>query len=240
MSARVYVVGTDTDAGKTTVVCALLHAARRRGLNILPFKPAVSGPAGPRGDAERLLAAAGLDENELEAIAPLRYTAPIAPGIAEARDRFLLADPPEPDASALARVQWELARFEQRHDAAAVLIEGAGGLHVPMPGGTWQEQWIETLAHNTLVVARAGLGTINHTLLTIDALRERGCPPIGFVLSQLLPHHDPSRADNVKVIEARAELPCLGQLPFLGRPPNLPDHEEWLDAEIWTRILSAR
>ncbi len=240
MTARVYFVGTDTGVGKTTVVAALLSAGQRRGIKVVPFKPAVSGPSGPDADPERLLAAAGMPPEEKAAMAPCRFEEAIAPGLAEERERFFDPDPPPPEQAKLASVQWALATYEQRHDASLVLIEGAGGLHVPMPGGSWQEHWIEALAHNTVIVARAGLGTINHTLLTIDALRERGCPPIGFLVSQSRAHRDPSRADNIRVIEARAELRCLGSLPFLGRPPQLPTDDGWFDPDLWSLLLRAR
>lgn len=240
MSARVYVVGTDTNAGKTTVTCALLHAARRRGIRAVPFKPSLTGPSGPQSDPARLLRAAGMSEDEYGAAAPLRFEEPLAPGIAEDPARFLPGDERPPDDAKLASIQWSLATFEERHEADLVLIEAAGGLHVPMPGGRWQDHWIETLAYNTLVVARAGIGTINHTLLTIDALRERGCAPLGFLTSQGRPRKDPSRADNAAVIQERAELRCLGELPYLGTPPKLPEDDGWLDEEIWTLLLRAR
>jgi dethiobiotin synthetase len=240
LTPRVYFVGTDTGVGKTTLVAALVRAAQRRGIRAFPFKPAASGPPGPAGDPELLLAAAQLSADELPGLAPLRYDTPIAPGLASDRARFLLADPPEPEHGVLASVQWALAKYEQRHEIALTLIEGAGGLLIPMPGGSWQDEWVQTLARNTIVVARAGLGTINHTLLTIDALRERGCPPLGFFVCQSRKHHDPSRADNVDVIEARAELPCLGRLPFLGRPPQPPEHDDWYVPDLWARLLRAR
>lgn len=240
MIPRVYFVGTDTGVGKTTVVAALVNAARRQGIRAVPFKPAVSGAPGPGSDPEILLAAAAMSPDEVPAMAPLRFEAPIAPGLAADRERFFLTDPPHPEASVLSSVQWGLAMFEQRHDAQLTLIEGAGGLLIPMPGGGWQDEWIQTLARNTVVVARAGLGTINHTLLTVDALRERGCPPVGFIVCQSRRHKDPSRADNVAVIEARAELPCLGKLPFLGRPPTLPDDDDWYVPDLWARLLSVR
>jgi dethiobiotin synthetase len=236
---RVYLVGTDTAAGKTTVACALLLAARRAGVAVVPFKPAASGPPGPHDDPHRLLAAANLPETEADAVCPFRFAEPVAPGVAHDPARFLAADG-EPDGGPLATAQWALARLEQRHAASLTLIEGAGGLHVPMPGGTWQERWIEGLTRHTLVVARAGLGTVNHALLTIDALRERGCPPVGFVLSQSAARADPSRQTNSRILETRAELPCLGTLPFLGRPPTLPADDRWLSPSIWSLLLTLR
>ena len=89
MTTRVYVLGTDTGVGKTAVTCALLRHACASGLTALPFKPVASGPPGPAADPERLLRAADLASSELEAICPLRYSKPIAPGLAEHRAHFL-------------------------------------------------------------------------------------------------------------------------------------------------------
>ena len=185
---RLFLVGTDTDCGKTAVTCALLRSARARGLTPLPYKPAASGPEGPRSDPARLLRAAEISELELPLLCPLRYEAPLAPGIADARARFLDRDAPPPDRAPLMRTLAALENAELRHRPDVTLIEGAGGLHVPMPGGTWLADWITALAATPIIVGRLGLGTINHTLLTIDALRALGHRPRGFLLSQT---HDP-------------------------------------------------
>ena len=89
MTARVFLIGTDTNAGKTTVACALLRAAARAGYVAVPFKPAESGPEGPSSDHARLLEASILDESELDDLAPLRWKRPIAPGLADDANPFL-------------------------------------------------------------------------------------------------------------------------------------------------------
>ncbi|EDM74138.1 dethiobiotin synthase [Plesiocystis pacifica SIR-1] len=237
--SRIFVVGTDTDAGKTVVTCALLQAAARASVTAIPFKPAVSGPEGPRSDHARLMAASILDPSELDELAPMRWPTPVAPGLAEDEAPFLGEGVSRSDPESLiGRARWALARIEQRHGAQLSLIEGAGGLLVPMPGGTWLPEWITALRARPLIVARAGLGTINHTLLTIEALRARELEPVGFIFTQLLPRHDPSRGHNAEVIATRSGLPCLGRLPFLGRPPVYPDDSSWLQPEIWSRLLA--
>jgi dethiobiotin synthetase len=130
-------VGTDTDCGKTAVTCALARSARARGYTVLPFKPASSGPEGPESDPQRLLRAAGLPSTALEKIAPLRFAPPLAPGIAEHREYFTGEPPTLSPALTLRRVALTLTRSERELNAQVTLIEGAGGLHVPMPGGTW-------------------------------------------------------------------------------------------------------
>ena len=76
-------------------------------------------------------------------------------------------------------------------------------------------------------------------MLTIESLRVRDLEPLGFVFTQILPRDDPSRTHNAQVIEQRSGVPCLGNLPFLGRPPQLPETDEWLAPGAWDRLLSA-
>jgi len=240
MSIRLVFVGTDTNVGKTVVVCALLESAARAGLSAVPFKPAEAGPAGPGSDHARLLGASILDASEVDDLAPLRWTKPIAPGMADDPAPFLGRGAGVSDLdSMLGRARWALARLEQRHSATVSLIEGAGGLLVPMPGGSWLPDWIAGLRARPLIVARAGLGTINHTLLTIEALRIRELEPVGFIVTQMLARDDPSRAHNIAVIEQRSGVPCLGNLPFLGRPPQRPVNDAWLAPGFWDRVLAS-
>ncbi|MCX4244057.1 ATP-dependent dethiobiotin synthetase BioD [Paraliomyxa miuraensis] len=223
---RIFVVGTDTAVGKTAVTSALLCTARARGLLAIPFKPAQSGPDRP-SDIERLLAAAGLSPTELPSACPLRFDPPLAPGLAEDPTPFLSpasarSRAPHPGAP-LVGIARALERWEQRHRPSLVFVEGAGGLHVPMPGGTWQPEWIVGLAPWTLVVGRTGLGTINHCLATIEGLRAIGRPPLGFVLSQTEREPDPSVARNADVIACASDLPCLGTLAHGPEPALVPE-----------------
>ncbi len=229
MSQRVFFVGTDTAVGKTAVVAALLRSARDRGVVAVPFKPAQSGDDQP-SDVERLLAAAGLPASLQDRACPLRFAAPLAPGLAEDRSAFIGSTASRAgsrggaeDASVVPpRVVERLEAWERQHTPALTLIEGAGGLHVPMPGGGWQPAWIVALAPWTVVVGRAGLGTINHCLATIEGLRAIGRPALGFVLSRAQPQADLSEADNPAVIEAASGIPYLGTLAHGPEPALEP------------------
>lgn len=252
MARRVFLIGTDTDCGKTTVACALLRAAGHQGVRALPFKPAASGPTDATGDPERLVAAAGLAGLSVGEICPLRYAEPVAPGLAEAGglERFLrggasdmfwrtdsapvgapvvgarrdgaldmssgTGEPGLP--GPLPRVCAALAELELRHGPELTVIEGAGGLWVPMPGGTWLPAWIEALAAELVVVGRLGLGTINHCLLTFAGLAQLGLRPRGFILAQTRAGAEPAHAHNEQVIAAASGLPCLGVLGFQADP----------------------
>ncbi|MEM9453010.1 MAG: dethiobiotin synthase [Myxococcota bacterium] len=221
MSTRIFIVGTDTEVGKTAVTAALLHTATQRGVRAIPFKPAQSGEDTP-SDIERLLAAAGLPNDSVDSACPLRYAPPLAPGLADDPTPFRTGNP-TPDPTVLHDVSTALDHWEAQHDPALTLVEGAGGLHVPMPGATWQPAWITALCSRTLVVGRAGLGTINHTLATITGLRDLGRPPLGFVLSLTEPRADPSVPDNAMVIAAASGVPHLGTLPHGSEPASTPD-----------------
>lgn len=238
MAMRIFVVGTDTGVGKTAVTAALLRTAHARGLRLVPFKPAQSGGDEP-SDAERSLLAAGIPLEELPAACPLRYELPLAPGLAEdctpfltastdgSRSDFAAATPRREQLSVIARSVAALAAWEARHGSVLTLVEGAGGLYVPMPGGTWQPAWIVALAPWTIVVGRTGLGTINHCLSTIAGLRALGRPPLGFVLSQTTATRDASTANNAAVIAGVSGVPHLGTLPHGPEPALVP---ELLDA----------
>lgn len=228
-------VGTDTDCGKTTLACALLRAARAAGVRALPFKPAASGAAGPDGDPERLLAAAALPGLTLAELCPLRFAAPVAPGLAEdgAEDmsRWTCLDR-QAEPAALGAVRAALERLEARHAPALTVIEGAGGLWVPMPGGSWLPAWVSGLAAAPVVVGRLGLGTINHCLLTILGLRQLGLAPRGFFLVQTRAGAEPSHAHNERVIAAASGLECLGVLPYGPAPAD----SSWLWPGAFARL----
>lgn len=213
---RVYIVGTDTGVGKTEVTCALLHLALTQRLRVVPYKPVQSGNERPT-DAERLLAATpdhlGLDAADIVA---QHYDPPLAPGMAHRREDFL--SPSIPNLRPLRGAVEQLAALERATYPDLVLIEGAGGLDVPMPGATWQPQWIRAMTERLLVVGRLGLGTINHTLLTLDALSRDHLVPVGFILVDADGVHgrDPSCDDNIPVIEQASGVPCLGRVPHRG------------------------
>ncbi len=198
-----FVTGTDTGVGKTEVSCALLLEARAAGLDVGAMKPAESGVApGQPSDAERLrLAAGGGDEPGL--VCPYRFQAPLAPAVAarlagvEVRLEVIL----------------EAARaLAARH--AALLVEGAGGLLVPLtPRETFADLAV-ALGLPVLVVARAGLGTVNHTALTVEALRARRLRVAGVVLNRTAPGDDPSVPHNAAEVTRLTGVAVLAILPW--------------------------
>lgn len=222
MTERVFFVGTNTGVGKTALVCSLLRWAQAQDLSVAPFKPAQSGDLESPTDVERLLDAAGISRDHSMSACPLTYPEPVAPGIAEDPAPFLRPAAanvdPLPDALELTRDRLET--WELQREADYVFVEGAGGLHVPMPGGTWQTEWIRALADSVVLVASSGLGTINHTLLTLDALDDEGFDVLGVYFVDPDDDDDPSREDNAQVIATARGVNILGRLPYQETPDS--------------------
>jgi dethiobiotin synthetase len=175
-----FVTGTDTNVGKTYVTCALARQARARGHKVFAFKPIESGCAlGADGhhigaDQELLVTAAGdWQQGPLRGLYQLpRPAAPIV--AAEAAGTAI----------DLALIVQTARQGAAQSDASLTLVEGAGGWRVPITAAADMSTLARDLALPVLIVARAGLGTINHTLLTIEAVQRDRLRLVGVVLSQ--------------------------------------------------------
>ena len=236
MSRRIFIVGTDTEIGKTTTSVALLRAATRSGRRYLPYKPAVSGDLGPTSDHARLVRAVPQLGLSPESITAYRFQPPIAPGLAEANHSFYEPHARVTDPRTIARAVETLEALEAKHAPDLSLIEGAGGLHVPMPGSTWLPSWIAALEATPLVVARAGLGTLNHTILTVESLRNLDLHPSGFILNCRFEQSADTVESNRKVLEARLRIPCLGVLPHAVEEADGDRSDDWLRPDALARL----
>ncbi len=200
-----FVTATDTGVGKTEVACALLRAARAAGVDAVGMKPAQSGAtAGEASDAERLAEASGNVE-PIEAICPYALRAPLAPAVAARREGVAIS---------LARILDAARALAARH--AALLVEGAGGLLVPLTERETYADLAAALGLPVLVVARAGLGTVNHTALTVEALRRRGLAIAGIVLNRAAPEDDPSVPHNAAEIARLTGVAPAALLPHVA------------------------
>ena len=197
---QLFVTGAHTDVGKTYVACAMLRAARANGLSVAALKPAVSGidPADwSDSDPGRLLAAMGrpLTLAELDAIAPLRFTAPLSPPMAARREGVDL------------RIS-TLTDFCRAGLAASaadlVLVEGAGGVMSPMAEDGTGLDLMAALGLPSVVVGGSYLGAISHTLTAIETLRARGLPIAAVVVSQSGEPDAPDFAQTVDSVAAFA------------------------------------
>ncbi|MDP9429563.1 MAG: dethiobiotin synthase [Actinomycetota bacterium] len=206
MSGRVVVVtGTGTEVGKTITTAALAARYTAAGLRVAGVKVAQTGvPPGGPGDLD-VVRALGRLSTWLE---PARLPEPLAPDTAARR-----AGVPLPPIAETAQRVVELARS---HDVT--LVEGAGGLLVRLDGagGTVADLALTVRAAGVepavVVVVAAGLGTLNHTELTVEALRARGLEPAGIVIG-LWPA-DPGLAERCNLEDLpRAGVPVLGAIP---------------------------
>ncbi|MBP6878245.1 MAG: dethiobiotin synthase [Phenylobacterium sp.] len=197
---QLFVTGAHTDVGKTYVACAMLRAARANGLSVAALKPAVSGidPADwSDSDPGRLLAAMGrpLTLAELDAIAPLRFAAPLSPPMAARLEGVDL------------RIS-TLTDFCRAGLAASaadlVLVEGAGGVMSPMAEDGTGLDLMAALGLPSVVVGGSYLGAISHTLTAIETLRARGLPIAAVVVSQSGEPDAPDFAQTVDSVAAFA------------------------------------
>jgi dethiobiotin synthetase len=200
----VFVTGTDTGVGKTLVAAALARHLRGRNLDVGVMKPVETGvtaPGRPGADATQLQRAAGCTD-EPAASAPYRLRAPLAPALA-AEEESVRVD--------LASIVKVAGTLRDRHDFT--IIEGAGGLMVPLAGGLLVADLVLQLGLPLLVVCRPGLGTINHTLLTIHAARTMGIPLAGFIINGMPQHPDAAEALAPHNLASLASADLLGVLP---------------------------
>lgn len=223
-----FVTGTDTEVGKTLIACAIAAAMRRQlpGISLGVSKPFASGCRHDREglvneDAEALAHFADCKQ-PLNVINPIRYAAPLAPAVAAQE-----VDEP---------IDWQtldrsLALLERESDA--LLIEGVGGLMVPLdpqrPKYTVLD-FIKAIGFPVVIVTRANLGTLNHTAMTVRILKQAGCNIAGLVLNGYVVDpvetDDPSIASNriwlekltgVKTLAVVPKVDPLGAQPERGR-----------------------
>lgn len=200
----VFVTGTDTGVGKTLVAAALARHLRCSGLDVGVMKPVETGvtdPDRPGSDAALLQWAADCSDDP-ELIAPYRLRAPLAPALA-AKEEAITVD--------LAHIVETARSLSERHDYT--IIEGAGGLMVPLAGGLLVADLVLYLGLPLLVVCRPGLGTINHTLLTVHAARTMGIPLAGFIINGMPQPPDAAEALAPHNLASLASADLLGVLP---------------------------
>jgi dethiobiotin synthetase len=207
----VFVTGTGTAVGKTIVAAALAHSLAAAGVRVAVFKPAVTGLDDPgEADHELLRRAAGSDQTDAE-IAPYRYGPPASPHLA----------------AALAGAEIEPERLREAAAAAAagadeLVCEGVGGLLVPLAADYTVRDLASDLALPLVIAAPPGLGTINHTLLSLEAARSAGLEVEMVVLTPWPDAAGAVEASNRETIAALGQV-RVKTLPML----DLSDPKGW-------------
>lgn len=207
----VFVTGTGTEVGKTVVAAVLARTLAAEGKRVAVYKPAVTGlDEGVEADHALLRRASGTAQSD-EEIAPYRYGPPASPHLA----------------AALAGEEIDPERLRQAARAAAagadaIVCEGVGGLLVPLTPSYLVRDLAADLGHPLVVVAGPGLGTINHTLLTIESARSAGLQVAAVVLTPWLEEPTEIERSNRETIAALAGVEVL-TLPHL----DLADPDGW-------------
>jgi dethiobiotin synthetase len=218
MAKGLFVTGTDTDVGKTIITASIAASLRKNRINVGVFKPMMSGAKrdDPHSDAFLLKEMSG-DPHTLEEINPFQFDEPLAPYVAAKRENRSIS---------LEKIKQAWIKRQAEHEF--FLIEGAGGLMVPMGPSYLVADIAKEIGFPLLIVARAGLGTVNHTLLTIDVARRKGLMVAGVILNGLKEESKGvAEETNPSLIEEFSGVPVLGTVPWM----------ETLDRETMIRTI---
>ena len=224
----IFITGTDTGVGKTFVSCGLAAAFAACGLRVGVCKPAETGcPQGDAGrvpqDARLLKFFSGCDA-ALETICPYALRDPLAPLVAARREGMVISI----DAIAAA---YESIR--RAHDVT--IVEGAGGLLVPIAPGVSYADLAVRLDLSVVVVVASRLGAINHALLTLRHARSLGLRVLGYVVNFLTADADIAADTNVEVLRELLGAP-LGVVPYAGTMETSAAMRERLGDDFAQRI----
>jgi dethiobiotin synthetase len=204
----IFVTGTDTGVGKTVITAGVAAALRSEGMDVGVCKPIQSGhlATDPEGDTMQLLSLSGLDDAPAM-VNRYSFSPALAPLVAaRLEDQTISAD----------EVIGHVAQMDGVHDS--LLVEGAGGFMVPLAPGWTVANLAGSLGFPVLIVARPGLGTVNHTVMTAMMIQASGLEVAGVVLNGWIPDNDAVSRDNAAMIEEFGGVNVLGMTPLLGGP----------------------
>jgi dethiobiotin synthetase len=205
----IFVTGTDTGVGKTSVSAALLQRYRNSA-PLRYWKPVQTGIE--QDDDTREVRRLGAGEGEFYELG-LRLANPVSPHLAAERARISIV------------IDGLLAMLPDDAEQCRWIVEGAGGALVPLNARELMIDLMGALGAAVVVAARSGLGTINHTLLTLEALRRRSLRVAGVVLV------GERNQDNCVAIERYGQVSVLGEMPIL-EPLTAANLGEWARAEL--------
>ena len=208
MGQGVFITGTDTGVGKTFFACGLAALLKQSGYKVGVMKPTETGCDRGDGkltpqDALALKEAAGC-ETGLEKICPYQLREPLAPGVAAQREGVTI------DIDRLMEVYNEIG---SAHDIT--IVEGAGGLMVPLLPSYTHADLARVLKLPLIVVAANKLGAINHLLLTLEHASCKGLSVWGYVLNCVSNENSLAANTNREVLSGLTGVQCLGELPFV-------------------------
>lgn len=200
-----FVTGTDTGVGKTIISCGLAAVLKEKKVDVGVFKPLLSGISRnhPESDTS-LLKQMSQTSLSYEDITPFAFKEPLAPYVAAKLEGKVV------DIEDVLRC-WE--RIRERHEY--FIVEGAGGISVPLGENFLVSDLIKALQLPIVIVARPNLGTVNHIFLTVQYAKSMGLTIAGIVINGISDHPDSAEKTNPKLIEELCDVPILGITPKL-------------------------
>jgi len=206
----VFVSATDTSVGKTTLAAGLVGFLRKQGVDVSVMKPVAAGAIECDSgklisqDAEMLVRFSG-SSDPWGWINPYCLATPVTPALA-AKIEGVTID--------FCRIKSCFQDISQKHEF--VVVEGAGGVMSPIFENLLVADMIKTLDLPVIIVSRAGLGTINHTLMTFECLKIREIAVLGFFVNRFPKNPNLSESTNAEIISSVSGIPHLGSIPELG------------------------
>lgn len=230
-----FVAGTDTEIGKTLVTAILACGLLKLGVNACPVKPIASGGIEENGvlvsvDAKVYQRFSKISE-PASVLSPCCFRHPASPHLAAEMERKTIDPEKARDA---------LNRLAEKYDS--LLVEGIGGWLVPITYSYTVADFARDLGLPVLLASANRLGTINHTLLTLESIRARGIEPAGVIMTHPSPASDIQIAENnIETIRRLGRVEILGSIPYLGKNIENTESAEtlWLrvkDTIQWRRI----
>ncbi len=209
LNRGIFIIGTDTGVGKTLISGAIARSLVSSGIDCGVMKPIETGcQAGEAGlipDDGHYLQLSACSKDSIDLISPCRYTRPLAPYAATIEGEGPLV---------LDNIQKTYKRQLAQHDF--MVVEGLGGLLVPLTADLCLIDLILLFNLPVLLVARAGLGTLNHTLLSLRYGTSQGLSFLGIVLNRADQKENIPEKSNRKILSARTKLPVFETFPYLG------------------------
>jgi dethiobiotin synthetase len=225
-----FITGTDTGIGKTIVTAGLLALWRSRGRKVGAMKPIETGVdpecySAANSDAQFLVETGELTDPP-EWVCPIRLRTPASPWQAAQMENRSIA---------IETILQAFQNLSQRHDW--MLVEGVGGIKVPILSDYFVSDLIRDMGLPVIVVTGYELGTLNHTLLTLETLKNQGLDVAGIIFNPLQPEEDlnPVAKEQPRLVQEISGVPVIGEFPYLDTPSSKCFTCDWL-ADLEDRL----
>lgn len=211
MNRGIFITGTDTGVGKTFVAAGIAAALKVRGVDVGVMKPIHTGCKTRRGrlipeDSLSLAISASVDD-PIELITPYAFKQPVAPYVASEKNGVPID---------IKKIIGSFKTLCRRHKY--MIVEGIGGVLVPITENFYVADLIKRLNIPAIVVTRPGLGTINHTMLTLDYLKEKNIPLMGLIINYSREgRNTPAEKTCAETLKKLSGVPVIGIIPHIQK-----------------------